>query len=233
MAIKIPYLSEDRIEHAAAVLLADYANARGITVTPPIPVEHILEAHLRLTLDFEDLHQMLGIPVPEEEPEWDYPEVLGALWVDTREVFIDQSLDPDENPLNDGRYRFTLGHEVGHWQLHRQYLESTPAQASRFGIRCEPAIICRKSQAKERIEWQANFFASSLLMPKATLAGAWRDRFGDLVPRIVRHDDTLWRFVRPFAAQFGVSSTPMKIRLETVGLLYPEMTRQRVLVDTA
>jgi len=30
----------------------------------------------------------------------------------------------------------------------------------------EPTVICRSSQAKERVEWQADFFSFCLLMPR-------------------------------------------------------------------
>ena len=89
---------------------------------PPVPVEEYPRKHLKLTLDFDDLHEKLGIPRDGEEPE-----VLGALWAERGEVFIDESLDPDEHPEREGRYRFTLAHEIGHWCLHKNYLAS-PAQ---------------------------------------------------------------------------------------------------------
>ena len=44
----IPYLSEEAIERDAAALLNEYADARGLTIEPPIPIEDILEKHLKL-----------------------------------------------------------------------------------------------------------------------------------------------------------------------------------------
>lgn len=38
------------------------------------------------------------------------------------------------------------------------------------------AVVCRTSQAKEPIEWQADYFASSLLMPQAMLRRYWRSK---------------------------------------------------------
>ncbi len=93
MAIRVKYLSEDAIENDAECLLGEYMYRRGLSLTPPVPVEEILEIHLKLTLDFDNLHVKLGIPMQGDEPD-----VLGALWVDTREVYIDQSLDPEERP---------------------------------------------------------------------------------------------------------------------------------------
>jgi hypothetical protein len=43
-----PYLSEAQIERDAAALLAEFGQARGATIAPPIPVEDIVEKHLSL-----------------------------------------------------------------------------------------------------------------------------------------------------------------------------------------
>lgn len=249
MAIRVKYLSEDQIERDAEDLLAEYADARNITVTPPIPIEDIVEGYLKLTIDFDDLHAMLGIPMQNNEPD-----VFGALWVDRREVFINQSLDPEERPSMEGRYRFTLAHEGGgHWRLHRHYLATNPAQAPLFGGPPQPTVVCRTSQAKERVEWQADFYASCLLMPKAMVTAAWREEFGNSDPRILRRknrlpvseiedtdigaaiesferkwDNGILNYIcRPFATQFKVSPIAMRIRLEKLGLLHREVPRQK------
>ena len=126
MPIRVPFLPEQTIERDAEALLAEYAHTRGVTLHPPVPIEDIVEKHLKLRVDFDDLHTVLGIP--QEGPE---PDIFGAIWVDKREIFIDQSLDPEERPSIEGRYRFTLAHEGGgHWRLHRQYVASDPTQIS-------------------------------------------------------------------------------------------------------
>jgi hypothetical protein len=43
---------------------------------------------------------------------------------------IDESLDPDEKPAKEGRYRYTAAHEVGHWRLHRHLFGKDPTQTS-------------------------------------------------------------------------------------------------------
>jgi IrrE N-terminal-like domain len=163
--MKVTYLSASEIEKEAALLLAEfYIGRRGRSLVAPVPVEEVLETHLKLTLDFDNLHTRLGIPMVGGEPE-----VFGALWVNSREVFIDQSLDPTENPQREGRYRFTVSHEIGHWRLHRDQLASADhpdlfEESAKAGV-----VICRSSQAKERVEWQADYFASCLLMPRALI----------------------------------------------------------------
>jgi hypothetical protein len=108
MSIPVPYLSDEVIERDAAALLAEYARARGVTVRPPIPIEDIVEKHLKLRVEFDDTHKLFGIP---RDPECD-ADILGAIFFDEARIVIDESLDPEENPAMEGRYRFTLAHEA-------------------------------------------------------------------------------------------------------------------------
>jgi hypothetical protein len=182
MTIQVPYLPDEIIERDAEALLAEYAHSRSVTLEPPIPVEK----HLKLRIEFDDLHKVLG--VPQVGPE---PEIFGAIWVDKREICLHECLDPEEHPEIEGRYRFTLGHEGGgHWRLHRAYLLTDPAQASMFHGLSRPAVICRSSQAKVRVEWQADFYASCLLMPRKMVTEAWRREFGTnnpIVYELMKH----------------------------------------------
>jgi hypothetical protein len=117
MSIPVPYLSDEVIERDAAALLAEYARARGVTVRPPIPIEDIVEKHLKVGVEFDDTHRLFGVPRSGLGLE---PDILGAMFFDDARIVIDESLDPEENPAKEGRYRFTLAHEGGgHWRLHR------------------------------------------------------------------------------------------------------------------
>ena len=239
MAIKVRYLSEDEIEKEAELLLAEYAETTGAPFKLPVPVEEITTYHLALRLGFGDLHETLGIPMLRDQPD-----VLGAIWVDMEAILIDLSLDPKSNPAMTGRYRFSVAHEVGHWRLHRSYVAKDASQASLFDGSAEPTVICRSSQAKEPIEWQADFFSSCLLMPRRRVHDEWRECLGrtrslllsDLRPngRVMMRaqtkiyeqsetgavDDALFEDVaKPIARRFGVSAPAMRIRLEKLGLL--------------
>lgn len=242
MTINVKFLSEHEIERDALGLLQSYFHDLGKPIQMPVPAEDILELHLGLSLDFDDLQALLGIP-----------DVLGALWAEKREVFIDQSLEPEEHPQMEGRYHFSVGHEIGHWRLHRQYLTNAGGQIAMFtDSQPEPTVICRTSQAKERIEWQADCFSSCFLMPRQFVLDAWSSRFGGLKPivyadiaeqnrtrRPVRgrmkpigmvlrnmfeqtfepHAYTFETVAREFAPLFRVSIQAMRIRLENLGLL--------------
>jgi len=252
MSRMVPYLSEAAIERDAMALLTEYARARGVSIVPPIPIEDIVEKHLKLCIEFDDTHKMFGVP---RAPQGN-ADILGAIFFDEGLIVVDESLDPDETPEKEGRYRFTLGHEGGgHWRLHRWIFAKRPGQGGLFGGPEVPAFVCRSSDARRPEEWQADFYASCLLMPKDLVIEAWQERFGNTNARILRRknrfslpadlddeiavafrnfdqqrdDEAMNEFVRPFAKKFLVSMVAMRIRLERLGLLHREVPRQRTL----
>jgi Zn-dependent peptidase ImmA (M78 family) len=251
MTLRVPYIADEAIERDAEALLAQYAYAKGAEIRAPIPIEDIVEKHLKLHFEFDDLHRLLDVPRTGLGLD---PDIFGAIWLETGEIVIDESLDPEERPSIEGRYRFTLAHEGGgHWRLHRPLVQANSDQVSLFGDTPQPTVVCRSSQAKERVELQADLYASCLLMPRRLVMRAWYDMFGNDHPRKlcrknrivvpcdaaiairafdqVRDDEAMKRFARPFAEHFLVSPDAMRIRLEKLGLLHREVPRQRSLVD--
>ena len=250
----VPYLREEVIERDAAALLAEYAQARGTAIALPIPIDDIVEKHLKLGVEFDDAHRRFG--VPRSGPD---PDIIGAMFFDEARIMIDESLDPDEHPEREGRYRFTLAHEGGgHWRLHRHLFAGNPAQTSLFADAAPPpSFICRSSQSKERVEWQADFYASCLLMPRKLVFAAWDERFpgqrdyvidrsrrtviaqiADVAERECETTIDEWRtnlamdaLASPFAESFLVSPHAMRIRLEKLGLLLREAPKQQTLAS--
>jgi Zn-dependent peptidase ImmA (M78 family) len=221
----VPFKPRKRIELEAQWLLADFGRAAAPVEGPPVPIEAVLEIHLGLGLALCNLRECLGVQ-----------DALGALCVESREVLVDESLDPEEFPDLEGRYRFTLAHEIGHWQLHRWMADSTPHQ---------PAFLLRASPSDKRIEWQANYFASCLLMPRPLVFPRWREVLSGKVlslervaerrqelleSEIIRRqmvpadpaDEDDWVLegaVLPLAEEFRVSPQAMRIRLERLELV--------------
>ena len=249
----VPYLADEAIERDSVSLIEEYEHARGVTIEPPIPIEDILEKHLKLRIEFDDLHARHNVPRPENGQT----DILGAIYGDGS-IFIDESLDPEENPVREGRYRFTLAHEGGgHWRLHQHLIKEDTAQASLFGDDGAPKFICRSSHAKERVEWQADFYASCLLMPRKMVFAVWDEFFPDRKQRVLQpktpiehsfveipkhgfqlsgrmlecetDDEALERFCKPLADRFLVSPIAMRIRLEKIGLLHRSVPLQRLL----
>src|SRR6516162_2440448 len=130
MRRKVPYLRQEQIERDAAALLAEYEEVRGVVITRAVPIEDIVEKYLKLGIEFNDMHQLFGVPRSGLGRD---PDILGAMFFDERRVVIDESLDPEESPSKEGRFRFTLAHEAGgHWRLHRYLFAKDPAQVSMF-----------------------------------------------------------------------------------------------------
>jgi IrrE N-terminal-like domain len=181
---KVPYLHEEQIESDASALLAEYEQARGVKIVRAVPIEDIVEKHLKLGVEFDDMHRLLGVPRPSFGLE---SNILGAIFFEERRIVIDESLDPEENPTKEGRYRFTLAHEGGgHWRLHRHLFAKDRTQEVLFGGSAAPSVICRSSEAKKPVEWQADFYASCLLMPRRLVTAAWDEMFPDRKPRVIQ-----------------------------------------------
>jgi len=216
-------MSKQQIEDDAQRLLDAYFHKLGQPIKSPIPVDGILETHLGFSLGFDDLCSRFGMLGAD---------ILGLMFVDSREVLIDQSLDPDEHPEMEDRFHFTCGHETGHWCEHRSYIKQTPW------------VSCRSSQAKKPIERQADHFSACLLMPREHVLAAWSTHFGsskpfvfaDVADRADRdwtrrnnkyraswprdpHADAFKTVSKEFAPMFRVSKQAMRIRLENLGLL--------------
>jgi Zn-dependent peptidase ImmA (M78 family) len=253
MARLVPYLSKEQIDGDAASLVAEFCQQRGAVIRLPIPIEDIIEKHLKLRWEFDDTHKRFDVPRdPKQEPD-----IHGALFFHERRIIIDESLDPDENPFKESRFRFTLAHEGGHWRLHRHLYLGQPAQFSPSEEPAPSAVVCRTTQARERIEWQADYYASCLLMPRQLLIQAWQKRFGHTRSCVVKRrnrlippgsvdsdllsilrsvdqrfdDAALNEVARPFADKFQVSRVSMRIRLEDIGLLRREVPRQRSFIS--
>jgi len=162
---KVAWLGKAQIEQQACSLLEEFSATAGRKVTPPIPVEAMIELHFGITLEYDDLEESLGMP-----------GVLGATWVNEKRMVINSSLLEGV----EGRLVFTCGHEIGHWVLHRSYFFE---QFSRSGSGASankdtPAIICRTACSKLRGEWQADYFSGTLLIPEAEVKDAYVRAFG-------------------------------------------------------
>lgn len=221
----VPFLREKQIEAEAQLLLEEYSQSEKWQISAPVPVEDIIELHLKLAFKIEDLQALLHVD-----------DVLGAIWFKEKEIGVDVRLCPTTNPQRLGRYRFTLAHETGHWRLHRQYYQEDPNQGKLFDGRGQPAFVCRSSM-KPPAEWQADFFAGCLLMPRDVVRSTWHAWRGNLDPVSVQQlsavsistnakeneNASMERFCRPLAGQFEVSAEAMRIRLECLGFLLREV----------
>lgn len=229
------FLPDKHIEEHANALLGQFAQQSGEPLAPGIPVDDIAEVFLGLTVEMMDLQALFGDP-----------DVNGAIWIPQKKIGIDQSLDTQTNKRKEGRYHYTLAHEIGHWWLHRQLYTPDTAQGLLHGVAsvAQATYVCRDG-SKAAVEVQANKFAAYLLMPAKLVLTSWREIHGldaitldSLRPRQQKiiAAEVLYRgglamdersidkamlehVARPVAERFKVSAEAMMYRLEALGLL--------------
>ena len=143
-----PEVAEEVIEGKALSLLEEFYLRPVTSADTPIPVERIAEQHLNYEIDVIEESALLNA------------DVLGGIVFDERIIQVSSSVADHE-----GRYNFTIAHEIGHHVLHRQIYLATKQTTSR------PAM-CRGKDHKPLAEKQADRFAAALLMPSDILANA-------------------------------------------------------------
>ena len=170
--LQVPFLKPSEIESAVMDLLRRYSKQKGTVPRPPIPIEDITEHHLGVVFEVDDLSQWLP-----------FSDVLGAAWFEENIIRVDSALEQQE-----GRLYFTLAHEVGHWWLHRPIVEmekvTVPLFARAKDAKPTPAVVCRRSQKRERAEIQADQFAALILMPSSDVRATVKKVCGDNLPVI-------------------------------------------------
>jgi Zn-dependent peptidase ImmA (M78 family) len=215
--MKVPWISKEKIALKAMDLMEAFQTVAGYRVKPPIPVEDIIERSLGLRLLYDDLEKVLGSN-----------DVLGATYVESGVICINERLFEHSS---EGRLVFTCAHEVGHWVLHRRYVDVEGRRNSKG-----EAIVCRLRDAKEPIEWQADYFAACLLMPEKEIREAFQKVCGPepvVINNVRSSVEGEYRSAEPFVEQWpfiaaamcesggfsNVSKQAMVIRLQDLGLL--------------
>lgn len=212
--MKVPWMSKTYIARKATTLLEDFQERAGYEIRPPIPVEEIVERSLGLTLRYVDLEKILGSP-----------DVLGAVYAEAKLVCIHERLFEHSS---EGRLVFTCAHEAGHWVLHVPlWKQETSTQKT---------ILCRAGDVQRPLEWQADYFASCLLMPEREV----REAFEAVCcpqPIVIQHAKRLatnarpcqepyleqWPYIAAAMCEAGgfsnVSRQAMIFRLQDLGLV--------------
>lgn len=177
--MKVPWLAKETIARVAAEVLLGYEERTGRVLTPPVPVEEIIEHHLELDLHYVDFYRRHGLE-----------NVYGALYVKERTIAISEVLTADRS---EGRLIFTCAHEAGHWCLHRQYTDAAARSSGAAGV-----VLCRTGRAgKLPVEWQADYFAGCLLMPEEMVRSAWNRAFA--IERDIMHVCNVRKAFRSFS----------------------------------
>jgi Zn-dependent peptidase ImmA (M78 family) len=232
---KVPYVTYEALDDYAEKIVNDFEPA--LLHTPSaINADHFLEYYLGLTVDFRRIcfnQRVLGITAFNDgtvdifDEETRKPD---EIYVKTGTVIIDSSLTVKKN---ERRLRFTMMHERGgHWLLHRQaFSKDNPFGPA--GIYANQYLAAKAGNGDylrsnkertdiERMERQADFLASAILMPRPAMRVACRACFkiyGERARRIVRGasmmDDMFAAQLPEYIADiFNVSKRAALIRLE-------------------
>ena len=211
----VPYLSKEEIEQKANSYIEDLTNEHltllksNTTNVKDLSVDPFFLADKNgLTYEIKEL--------PEKQ--------LGRLELAKKHVTLNSIMASIWN-----RFRYTMAHEFAHYVLHLPLFEKAGVES--FGETAYTLAITNDSN--KRVEYQANYFASCLLMPNEIVIRLYalyhkkyvQDIFGgDLralyyAPLQPETYNSYNNVVGRMAKVLGVSKKAMEIKLESLNLL--------------
>ncbi len=148
-----PELLDEQIEKKSQELIMSYQDDSDWLYTAPMPVERIAQNHLGYDIEITN------------EGLFEDPDFLGGIHFNDKLIQVNGSIED-----HDGRYSFTVAHELGHHCLHRDRFNE---------ISKSDETMCREGGEKPIAERQADKFAAYLLMPTNLVNKAYKKAFGD------------------------------------------------------
>jgi len=229
----VPYRSKKDLEELAIKILTEY-NIDLINNAAPVPIESIIEQYYNLELDYQYLSSdgsVLGLIAFETGHLQVYnpdSNKFYSIGVNSGTIIIDSALA--ENNNNYGRYRFTCGHEFGHWELHKAlfFSENKMLFQNQSYVKClnrdvEKSINRQNKTSKDWIEWQADYFSSALLMPYPTIREFYSECKKDTLKNTANEPYSEYtlnnRIIKKMSDYFEVSKEAMRIRLVNLNLI--------------
>lgn len=153
----------------------------------PFPYESIVN-------DMDDL-EVIYLDLKQEH-------ISGAILLDGEKNLLSILINTNKSK---NRQNFTLGHELGHYFLHKEIVKEKAGLIDGDGFLDGDNILFLDDIATTtRIETEANHFAASLLMPEQLVRNAWDATSGD---------------IEEVAKIFKVSVVAMSMRLSKLGLV--------------
>lgn len=191
----VPILSKEEINIIAERYAFDFM-PQILEQPQPFDIEGFIERYLEMQLDYQYLSndgRYLGMTVFNdtnkvmvyipEQSQADY------IHVDHGTIIIDNMLLADNQ---ERRYRFTLGHESGHWIFHKEYFGYDPYQLTLFEMN-SPYVQCRETNQNYHssytkdwdegrwMEWHADKFSAGILMPETAVRRIVKQTAGKLL----------------------------------------------------
>ena len=223
-------LSRAQIDDEAENFLIKY-RPDALKKATKLDLESIIENDLNLEIDYQNLderHQILGATIFKDGYMNVYNNGKQELKKFRKNTMV-FDIDLSEDYKKEGRFLFTLAHEIGHWVLHRKHFFEDEQQQNLFEMlgdeNKENCIVCvkrnensiinmKKKTNEEWIEWQADNFASSLLMPK--------DIFKTTYEHLKEKNIGKEQILSELSNIFGASKKACEIR---INILYDKMNQ--------
>lgn len=163
-------------------MLANYQGAK-------LKAEQVLRENFinNPPIDVYEIAKNEGLEIEIKDFGDKFNNISGYIKPETRTIFVN-SRDPEN------RRKFTIAHELGHWILHRDKLESEPEKY---------AILYRIPLGRTQddpVEQEANCFAANLLVPEEML--------------VARRDE---KTEEELATEFHVSRDVIGYRISNLG----------------
>lgn len=207
---QVPYLHKNEIERLATTVLAEVNY-----LDSAVSLDNVCSWQAKVA----NLTVHTGVTPSINESR---NEILGRISFSPLEIAIYAYAGE-----NEARERFTLAHELGHHFLgHSKHLRAEYCQEGDFQSD-EPSLV---PEDIRRLEWQANHFASCLLLPRAPLLKDFLvlaekhslvDRgFGLLYVDEQGCNQKIYLWITDFLKQkYRVSRAALNARLRDLGLL--------------
>lgn len=208
MSLFKPYRfrTKEQIEHLANDILSRMQVTPNYAPKWPLDPTRVAEF---LGLDVE----WVSLP-PDDEAV-----IAATIWPLERKIYINEN----NQKLPEGFEESSIAHEIGHWVLHVNQDEADGCihqmELAIGGEQTEQQFLCRslseqifKSNTKNQLEsreWQAQYFASCLLMPRHILEKKRKGR-----------DLTKWPHLYAIRDELGVTISNLTNRLQDLGWIH-------------
>lgn len=235
----VPIISAAEMDLLAEHLVGDYKQGL-LKEAQPINYEHFLQFYLEADLLYADItpdQSILGLTSFDTGVTTVFDHYEGKeknVEVIEGSIILDNHLLAKEK---EGRLRFTALHEGSHWWCHRDVFAKDRNQLSLFETDNRAVIKCRSTsienfayrrcvKSDDWMEYQADYMASAIAMPKTPFIVTAKKLLGDNPQSFVIQGRNTYsdkcikeELIEPISATFGVSRQAAEIKLKHFGFI--------------
>ncbi|MBC8385510.1 MAG: ImmA/IrrE family metallo-endopeptidase [Candidatus Cloacimonetes bacterium] len=150
-------ISYNFVANQAKIFLHKFYRAKGKSIKFPILIEKMAD-FLGYEIVFSEMEKSINAKTEMLE----------------KQIVINNYLNPKQHPEMNGRYKFTVAHEIAHIVLHEQKF----IKMYETGILQNDYSVLDKMVQNPRYEKEAEIFAGNLILPRELLKKEFTQRFG-------------------------------------------------------